>query len=77
MDGSFYILIWVTLFETLKNPPFPPFQVGMSSFPPFERGIKGDFKTLKTEFITLILNHAINTNKNPRKSAKSASSAFY
>jgi hypothetical protein len=21
-DGSFYILIWVTLFETLKNPPF-------------------------------------------------------
>jgi hypothetical protein len=22
-DGSFSILIWVTLFETPKNPPFP------------------------------------------------------
>jgi len=32
-DGSFSILIWVTLFETLKNPPFLPFSKGEFRFP--------------------------------------------
>jgi hypothetical protein len=57
-DGSFSILIWVTLFGTPKNPPFPPFQGGIDKFPPFKRGIKGDLKTSIIEFVTLIVNHA-------------------
>jgi hypothetical protein len=32
--------------------------VGIVKFPPFKRGIKGDLKTLKVEFVTLIVNHA-------------------
>jgi hypothetical protein len=57
-DGSFSILIWVTLFGTLKNPPFPPFQGGIDKFPPSKRGIKGDLKTSIIEFVTLVVNHA-------------------
>jgi hypothetical protein len=57
-DGSFSIRIWVTLFETLENPPFPPFERGIDKFPPFERGIKGDLKTSIIEFVTIIVNHA-------------------
>jgi hypothetical protein len=48
----------VTVFETPENPPFPPFQGGIDKFPPFERGIKGDLKTLKIRITTLIVNHA-------------------
>jgi hypothetical protein len=56
-DGSFFILTWVTLFESLKNPPNPLFQRGNGSNSPLAKGGRGDLKTLKIEFVILIVNH--------------------